>query len=134
MTKQIVIESLKVTMKKLKQLNKKITKEYLKSNNIIMHQDQGSQYTSYNYTELVMKAFTLSYSNKATPTENAAQESFFGRFKVENRKTINNIEKKEEVIEYIQDRLNYYNNKRLHSSIGYTTPKEATYKFIKNLT
>ena len=42
---------------------------------LLVHQDQGSQYTSYEYVDKVLQTATLSYSTPGTPTENPGQES-----------------------------------------------------------
>lgn len=48
------------------------------------HSDQGSEYTSYALTHLLEQHNTqVSHSPQSSPWRNGAQESFFGRFKVE---------------------------------------------------
>jgi transposase InsO family protein len=67
----------KIALSALKRLIKQILET-------IFHQDQGSQYTSYEYVDAVLKnRHILSYSTPGTLTENPRQESFFGRFKDE---------------------------------------------------
>lgn len=51
--------------------------------NIIWHQDQGSQYTSYKYVNTVLETGRYRSQGKV-PTDNASQESFFGRLKDTN--------------------------------------------------
>ena len=81
---------------------------------MIFHSDLGSQYTSNDYEKL-LKTLKIkhSYSKKGYPYDNASMESF------------NAILKKEEVrltiFEFIES---WYNNKRIHSSLGYITPNE----------
>ena len=49
---------------------------------ILMHSDQGSQYSSAGYCNLLKSYKTLqSMSRAGTPRDNAVMESFFGRFK-----------------------------------------------------
>lgn len=95
---------------------------------ILFHSDQGSQYTSYEYVEAVMKIARLSYSTPGTPTENPGQESFFGRFKDEWRDEIKDLKNFSEVEKFIQSKIRYYNYQRLHTSIQNQTP----YFFTKN--
>lgn len=98
------------------------------SKEILHHSDQGSQYTSYEYTDAVMKVGRLSYSTPGTPTENPGQESFFGRFKDEWKEEINELKNFSEVKKFIQSKIKYYNYQRLHTSIHNQTP----YFFTKN--
>ncbi len=101
---------------------------------MLCHQDQGSQYTSYEYVNNILgSGLKLSYSTPATPTENPGQESFFGRFKDENRDEINEIKNFKELDKFIKKRIDYYNRKRIHTSIKYQTPLKFTKQFINNL-
>ncbi len=99
---------------------------------MLCHQDQGSQYTSYQYVEEVQKDMVLSYSNPGTPTHNPGQESFFGRFKDEWKNTIAEIETFEELQQFVNEKIKYYNEDRLHTSIGIERPLEFTKSFLKN--
>ena len=100
--------------------------------NLLWHQDQGSQYTSYAYVDAVTQMGTLSYSTKGTPTDNPGQESFFGRFKEEWADEIQEIKTEKELYSFITKKIHYYNNIRLHTSIGYTPPKSFTKLFLKS--
>lgn len=114
----------KATLKKeLKKLKTKLAK-------IILHQDQGSVYTSYVYVEQLLKDdFTLSYSRVATPTDNPEMESFWGRFKTENKQIFREAQTEQELRELVKQQINYYNQKRRHSSLHNTSPDN----YIKNL-
>ena len=126
MDAKIVIISFERAIKKIKELIKKIPK------NLLCHQDQGSQYTSYEYTDAVMKnEVVLSYSTPGTPTENPGQESFFGRFKDEWRDEYNEIGDFKDLKKFIIKKLKYYNEKRIHTSIGLQAPQKFTASFIK---
>ena len=49
---------------------------------ILLHSDQGSQYSSAGYCNLLKSYNTIqSMSRAGTPRDNAVMESFFGRFK-----------------------------------------------------
>jgi len=51
---------------------------------LIVHQDQGSPYTSGDYVIAVLESQAfISYSRRATPGDNPVNESFFSRFKAE---------------------------------------------------
>lgn len=103
-------------------------KKKIKPKNILFHSDQGSQYTSYEYVNAVLKVGKISYSTPGTPTENPGQESFFGRFKDEWKTEINELKSFEEVEKFIKSKIRYYNYSRLHTSIKNQTP----YIFTKN--
>lgn len=117
-------EIAKLTIRReLKRLN-------LKPKEIVIHQDQGSIYTSYLYVDQLLKDdFTLSYSRKGTPTDNPEMESFNGRFKTENRQVFLEAENSREAAKLVKEQINYYNQKRRHSSLANTSPNN----FIKNL-
>lgn len=68
-----------------------------------------------------------------TPTENPGQESFFGRFKDEWKDEIWELKSFTEVKRFIDKKIRYYNNKRLHTSIGYQTPAAYTKSVLKCL-
>lgn len=118
--KDLVIKSLETAVKTIKKLRHDMNK-------IICHQDQGSQYTSYEYIEKLRKNdFLISFSQKGTPTDNPGQESFFGRFKEGNKDEIVEIETFDELKKFVKNRIKYYNERRLHTGIGNKTPKEFT--------
>lgn len=126
MDTKIVIISFERAIKKIKELVKKVPR------NLLCHQDQGSQYTSYEYTDAVMKSnVILSYSTPGTPTENPGQESFFGRFKEERQDEYNEIDNFKDLEKFIIKKLKYYNEKRIHTSIGLQAPQKFTASFIK---
>ena len=91
----------------------------------IFHSDRGSQYTSNDYEEL---SNTLkikhSYSKKGCPYDNASMESFNTILKKEEV-NVNNYETFEDaklaIFEFIES---WYNNIRIHSTLGYITPNE----------
>lgn len=124
MTKQLVINSFKLAVKQILELLGYIPKMHC-------HQDQGSQYTSYDYVYEVNKYMGLSYSQKGTPTDNPGQESFFGRFKEEWDDEIAEIKSFEELSKFVDEKIKYYNEQRLHTSIGYVTPDMFTNCFLE---
>jgi len=128
METKLVISSFRKAARNIKKLVKKIPE------GLICHQDQGSQYTSYDYVEEVLKSkITLSYSTPGTPTENPGQESFFGRLKDECKDEFKEMETFEKLKKLISKKISYYNNERLHTSIGLQSPRKFTLNFIKNL-
>ena len=99
---------------------------------ILFHQDQGSQYTSYQYVNYVLATLKaiLSYSDPGTPTHNDGQESFHGRLKDEYKDDIYELETETETRKYVAYIINDYNQDRLHTSIGNVPPFEYTKKFL----
>lgn len=122
METRLVMNSLKKALRYLKKKKMKVKKD------ILFHSDQGSQFTSYEYVNAILKIGRLSYSTPGTPTENPGQESFFGRFKDEWKEEINELKSFSEVKKFIERKIKYYNFKRLHTSIRNQTP----YFFTKN--
>jgi putative transposase len=91
------------------------------------HQDQGSAFTSEDYvTELTARDVFISYSEKGTPTDNGAQESFFGRFKDEWRDRYYWCKSFNELYQLIDTAITYYNTQRIH-----TTIKDTPEAFLK---
>lgn len=128
MDAEIVINSFNKAKEKIKRLIGQLPPK------LLCHQDQGSQYTSYEYVDAALKSnLILSYSTPGTPTENPGQESFFGRLKDECQNEFNEIENFKELKRFIKKRINYYNKKRLHTSLNCQRPEKFTKDFIKNI-
>jgi putative transposase len=125
MDKEMVLQSLNMAFKTIRGYISKVPKR------LIVHQDQGSQYTSYRYIEAVLKFCRISFSKKGTPTENPGQESFFGRLKDEEFHNIADLKSIRQVERFVRKRIKKYNTDRLHTSIGYTTPKNYTNMMLK---
>jgi putative transposase len=92
---------------------------------LIHHSDQGVQYASSEYvTRLEEAGALISMAAVGNPYENAKAESFFRTLKMEEVyiKDYRDFEEAEENIgEFIEE---VYNQKRLHSSLGYLPPVE----------
>ena len=90
---------------------------------LLHHSDRGCQYTSTRYREeLAAQGITVSMSRKGNCWDNAVAESFFATLKTElvyRRTWRTRLELRSAVFEYIEV---FYNNQRLHSSLGYVTP------------
>ena len=90
---------------------------------LIVHSDRGSQYASREYRDLLIRhGFQGSMSRKGNCWDNAVMERFFLNLKMERvwrRQYANHAEVTRDVTDYI---VNFYNSRRLHSSLGYLPP------------
>jgi putative transposase len=92
---------------------------------LIHHSDRGVQYASQDYTDLLKQhKAEISMSRKGSPYDNAACESFMKTLKYEEVYR-NEYRGFEEACASIGDFLErVYNQKRLHSALGYIPPAE----------
>ena len=90
---------------------------------LLHHSDQGSTYASEDYQrELEKHGIVCSMSRKGNCYDNAVMESWFSTVKSELGEHFESYgAAKAEVFDYVEV---FYNQQRLHSSIGYTTPAE----------
>lgn len=91
--------------------------------NVVLHSDRGSQYTSSEYIAAAEKmGFRLSYSKKGCPFDNAPMESFHSVLKKEEvylKHYSSFDEAKIRIFDYING---FYNRNRIHSAINYLSP------------
>jgi transposase InsO family protein len=92
---------------------------------LLHHSDRGSQYASYDYQKQIQIYEMIgSMSRKGNCYDNACIESFHSILKKELiylNKYQTREEAKKSIFEYIEV---FYNNQRIHSSIGYQTPSD----------
>lgn len=91
----------------------------------IFHSDRGSQYCSKEFQALIKDCKMLSsMSRKGDCWDNAVAESFFGSLKTErvyHRNYASREEARKDITDYIEM---FYNSRRLHSSLGYLSPRD----------
>lgn len=97
----------------------------LPKDDLIFHSDRGSQYASFEFTDLLRRCrIRQSMSGKGNCYDNAVTERFFRTLKEEltNRKAYDSIEDlRHDLFDYIEV---FYNRERLHSSLGYMSPSD----------
>lgn len=92
---------------------------------LVIHGDQGSQYTGHRFFEVTQRnRFILSHSQKGNPYDNAVMESFYKSLKREVLEKYGFKTKSEARLVLVDYLDNYYNQKRIHSSLNYLTPNE----------
>ena len=92
---------------------------------LVHHSDQGVQYGSRAYVELLEQSGALiSMSRRGNPYDNARVESFMKTLKSEevNLQTYQSMDEARASIADFIDAV--YNQRRLHSSLGYQPPAE----------
>jgi transposase InsO family protein len=92
---------------------------------LVHHSDRGSQYASGDYTDLLREnGIAVSMSRKGNPWDNAACESFMKTLKYEevHRNEYRDLAEARSAIREFLEKV--YNQKRLHSAIGYVPPAE----------
>jgi len=98
---------------------------------IIHHSDRGSTYAGHDYQRLLNSLqMKFSMSARGNCYDNAAMESFYGRYKsssVRGYVFADEEELRANVFEYIEV---FYNRFRKHSSLGYKSPEQYEDKFL----
>jgi len=92
---------------------------------LVHHSDRGSQYASGDYTDLLKaQGCEISMSHKASPWENAGCESWMKTLKYEEvyRQEYRDLAEARASIERFIEKV--YNQRRLHSALGYLPPVE----------
>jgi transposase InsO family protein len=92
---------------------------------LVHHSDRGVQYASHEYTVLLQEhGITISMSRKGNPYDNAIAESFMKTLKYEQvyREDYEDLREARSSIQRFLEPL--YNEKRLHSALGYVPPAE----------
>ncbi|MEA4874003.1 integrase core domain-containing protein, partial [Anaerorhabdus sp.] len=98
---------------------------------LIVHTDQGSQYTGVAFRSIVENnGGNISNSRKGNPYDNAIMESFYRTLKrelIDDAHYVHRQQAQQEIFKYIEI---YYNTKRMHSALNFQTPLQ----FEKNTT
>ena len=97
----------------------------------IFHSDRGYQYTNRTFhSKLVAAGMTQSMSRIARCIDNGQMEGFWGIIKRE-RYYGKKFNSRKELVDMIENYINYYNNSRLQRKLGVLTPFEKHEEFLK---
>lgn len=100
--------------------------------NLLFHSDQGPQYTSFYFRELLeMHSVIQSFSTPGVPYDNAPMESFFSSLKTEESHRYR-YRTKVDLIASLKDYITYYNTFRPHTSVGNIPPDQAEHLYYIN--
>ena len=116
-----------------KKPNANLTKEALKqaiqkqrpdTTQLLFHSDQGVQYSAKSYVEYLDKfGITQSMSRRGNCWDNSVMERFFRSLKTERLNPLSFINHSS-AVQVVGQYINFYNYKRLHSTLGYITPAQ----------
>lgn len=97
----------------------------------VFHSDRGTQYISTKFADKMTQLnLRQSLGRTGICYDNAMAESFFAALKNERiHRTVYPTRKRarEDVARYIET---FYNNRRLHSGLGYKTPREVRIAYL----
>ena len=99
----------------------------------IFHTDRGSNYTSAEFARALTSVnMRHSVGRRGVCYDNAMAESFFGTLKNERIHRTTYPTRRHAVIDIAQYIEIHYNTKRLHSGLGYRTPREARLEYLNH--
>lgn len=100
---------------------------------LVHHSDRGVQYASGEYTDLLNRhGITISMSRKGNPYDNAFAESFMKTLKYEEvylQEYESLLEARASIERFLEE---VYNQKRLHSALGYLPPAEFEHHLLQH--
>ena len=103
---------------------KRAASNRLIQSSLYFHLDRGSEYVATKYQKWLKKnGVVQSMNRKGVMNDNAEMESFFHQFKAE-RIHKNEYTTEKELRAVIIEYVGFYNQKRIHSSLGYLPPND----------
>ena len=101
-------------------------------NPLVFHSDQGTQYTSFEFCNLLKEHKVIqSFSAPGSPHDNAVAESFFASIKKEDFRR-NYYKTEEEFRTAVEEYIEFYNDYRPHQRLGFLTPNQAEKEFYNS--
>ena len=101
---------------------KQATKKRLLKAGLYFHSDRGAEYIATKYQDwLKDQGVIQSMNRKGKMNDNATMESFFHNFKAERVHRYDFVTEKE-LRATVSSYVSFYNQRRLHSSLGYVSP------------
>lgn len=101
--------------------------------NLIFHSDRGSNYRSEAVRKLLISlGITQSFSKPHTPYDNAVMETFFATLKQEELYRMR-YRSEREFKESVKSYINFYNNERLHETLGYIPPSKYEHDYFEKI-
>ena len=99
---------------------------------LVHHSDRGVQYASHDYTQLLHEhKIQISMSRRGNPYDNAQAESFMKTLKSEEVYRSDYQDQREVRSGIARFLEKVYNEKRLHSALGYLPPAEFERNLLK---
>lgn len=112
-------------------LNHAIHRQQPDTTTLLFHSDQGIQYSAKLFVKhLNLLKIKQSMSRRGNCWDNSVMERFFRSLKSERLNHLTFINH-DAVCHSVKSYLHFYNNKRLHSSLGYITPAQKMAKLKK---
>ena len=102
----------------------------------LIHHDRDSVYTSYDWLHrvLIKERAGISFAMNGAK-DNPWIESFWRRFKTENKTLIMHADSLAELICVTEQQMTYYNHDRRHSALSYRTPQQVVQAILmRNIT
>jgi putative transposase len=97
---------------------------------LIVHSDQGFQYTSYHYHDMLPKVGArISMSRRGNCLDNASMESFFSHLKTEGLYPYD-IRSLDEAQRRIEEYIHFYNNNRPQRKLNKLAPVKYRYQLV----
>lgn len=108
-----------------------IRRQQPKTTRLLFHSDQGVQYSSKLFVHYMQSLnITQSMSRRANCWDNSVMERFFRSLKSERLNHVRFMNHKS-AVNCIESYIYFYNYKRLHSSLAYTTPVQKSAELKK---
>lgn len=108
-----------------------VLRQITPATHLLFHADQGCQYTSHAYqNRLSNLGIKASMSRRGNCWDNAVMERFFRSLKTESISRYR-YQSQEEIIWSVKKYIHFYNTKRIHTSIGKTSPNQFELKHSK---